>query len=138
MRLEKSYNWWLSLGALALVLFFLTCIRHLRRLGISDGLQPYVFDGTIQHKVGELFLWIPFYFIGLATFHKTKSELEQMIYRFAPLMFLGGVLNLISWFSLKSVVIWHPFCWVVFFWGLFAVPLCKWLFLPRAKADQTA
>ncbi|MEM8906315.1 MAG: hypothetical protein AAGD05_00600 [Bacteroidota bacterium] len=130
--MKLTHRQWLILGGLALFAFLLTCIRPIRALGFSNGWLPFLLDGTLQHKLGEVLLWIPFYYIGLSTFHQTQSDLLQRILSFRWSMLLGGILNLIAWWSLRHDVWWHLFCWVIFFWGLFAVPLCKRLFLPRA------
>lgn len=132
MKKKLGFYHWVKMGFVGLFIFMLTCIRPIREIGFSSGFQPFLYDGTMQHKVGELFLWIPFFYIGLSTFNLDRTALLQLIERCRWPMFLGGLLNLISWFSLKGVVWWHPFCWVIFLWGVFAVPLCKHLFLPRA------
>ena len=138
MKKANGYYFWLGLGVLSLFIFALTCIRPIRAIGFSNGILPFLLDGKIQHKIGELLLWIPFFYIGLSTFDLNRSELLQLIDRYRWPMFFGGLLNLISWFSLKDQAWWHPFCWFIFFWGLFAVPVCKRLFLPRAKVDSPA
>ncbi len=132
-KVDNAYYIWLGAGILAMLIFALTCIRPIQRIGFSDGFLPFLYDGTIQHKIGELFLWIPFFYIGLNTFSKNRAELNALIERYRWSMMFGGFLNLVAWFSLKDVMWWHPFCWVVFFWGLFAVPLCRFLFLERLR-----
>ena len=87
----------------------------------------------MQHKIGEIFLVIPFFFIFLGTYTKNKESLNKMINWSALPMFIGGSMNLYAWFELKDLVLWHPFCFVVFAWGLLAVPICRKYFLPMAK-----
>jgi len=124
---------WSFLGILGALIFLYTCIRPVRVIGFDSGWLPFLLDGTLQHKLGEVFLWVPFFFAGLFTYTKSQLELNQFIERWKYPMMLGGILNLISWFDLKDDVWWHPFCWVVLFWGIFGAWLCRKLFLPRAS-----
>ena len=130
---EKKYLFWRKFGITVFTIFTLTCIRIIYNIGFSQGIFAILSEPRIMHKIGELFLIVPFYFIYLYTYTHPRKRINQMITWSAIPMFIGGSMNAYAWFELKDMVFWHPFCWILFLWGLFAVPISKKFFLPLAK-----
>jgi len=130
---QKIYRRWSILGWVVFLIFVMTCIRAMNMVGFENGFLPFWKDPRMQHKIGEFILVAPFFFIFLASFTKDKRTVNQMINWSALPMIIGGSMNLYSWFGLKDHVFWHPFCLVIFVWGLLAVPICKKYFLARAR-----
>jgi len=124
MKENKFILWWkvCSIGIVVLgigwMLFEL--IRVSWRITEDSGIGSVFIDGIVLHKIGELLVAAPFV-VGLFLpmfWNKDGEEMERILNTVRILMLVGGVLNGIAWLSLRYIVDWHPWCLVIFCWGL--------------------
>jgi len=111
-------------GKVVLVLFLISIVRILVTMDYSE---PYGY-WILIHKLGEVFLFVPFYRAGMLSFHEGERKVMRYLNRWQYVMLFGGVLNLLAGDGLKGIVWWDWFCSVVFILGVIAQPLGKWLF----------
>jgi len=124
----KAYALAKKIAKIVLVLFLLSIIRILITMDYSE---PYGY-WILLHKLGEVFLFIPFYRTGMLwLYDERERKILRYLNRWQYVMLLGGVLNLLAGEGLKGVVWWDWFCSVIFIFGVISQPLGKWLFTRR-------
>lgn len=91
----------------------------------TSGYAGLLYDGVVQHKIGELLVMFPVLVIMLSAGKHTPERLSHFVGRLAPMMWAGGLLNGLAWLTLRREVDWHSWCLLLLVAGLSAPTLLR-------------
>jgi len=126
------YYAWIVLGLFFAWSFIKLAIPKIREVREQKDWKKWFTESSITHKVAELFIWIPSFFIVLLAFYEPKKSVELLIDYTDELMILGGVLGFYSFFDARKKYWWaYPFL-IICLWGIFGGWLARHYILPFA------
>ncbi len=126
------YYAWIALGVFFLWSFVKLAIPKIKEVKAMKDWKKWFTESSITHKVAELFIWIPSFFIILWTFYESKNEILQLIDYTDELMIIGGVLAFYSFFDARNKYWWaYPFL-IIGLWGIFGGWLARNFLIPLA------
>ena len=117
-------NFWIItvVGIVAFGWMIAELVRAVLEVGNQAGVQAVFWDGVVQHKVGELMVGVPFVAILALANLWPKERVRVWIRRTVVLMVIGGLLNVIAWYSLRDRIAATDFlrlwCLTIFAFGL--------------------
>ncbi len=126
-----NFGFLLVVGIIAFGWLIAELLRIFFEVKSQSGLSAVVFDGVIQHKIGELMVAVPFFAVLALSNLWSREKLSFFIRRTRFVMITGGLLNALAWYTLREKVgadsflrIW---CLVIFVFGLVGSWLLSWM-----------
>jgi Na+-transporting methylmalonyl-CoA/oxaloacetate decarboxylase beta subunit len=135
---KRAVNFWL-IFVVALIAFTWMSVELFRvffEVKSQSGLSAVLFDGVMQHKIGELMVGIPFVAVLALSNLWAREKVLSLIRQTQFVMIMGGLLNALAWYSLREKVEADSFlriwCLVIFVFGLIGSWLLSWM-ISRTK-----
>ena len=123
---------WLTFGIFSLYTFIKLAIPKIKEVHAIGKKRAWFLDSRITHKVAELMIWIPFFFIILWTINYPAGTILYFIDYTEPIMVAGGILAGYSYFDAKGKYWWAHAMWLLMIWGIFGAWMAKNWVLPWA------
>jgi len=123
---------WLFFGLFALYTFVKLAIPKIKEVHSIGKKRAWFLDSRITHKVAELLIWIPFFFIILWTIKYPAGTILYFIDYTEGIMAFGGLLAGYSYFDARGKYWWANVIWLLFIWGIFGGWLARNWVLPWA------
>lgn len=124
-------------GTIAFVWLFAELGRALLEVVDRSGFSSIPFDGVVQHKAGEIMVGAPLFLVALFGYVRSKENLFAFANRMQIVMIVGGLLNGIAWYSLRTREsldsFFRTWCLILLVVGLFGSQIAGWLI---AKSKQ--
>lgn len=126
------YYAWMAFGLFFLWSFIKLAIPKIKEVHQMNDWKKWFTESTITHKVAELCIWVPSFFIILWTFYESKINILSLIDYTEEIMIIGGLLGFYSFFDARTKYWWaYPFL-VISLWGIFGGRLARNFILPFA------
>ncbi len=110
---------WILFGISMLLLFIKLAIPKIQEVRAMDSTKAWFTESSITHKVAELFIWIPFYFIILWCINGYTDSALKLVDWSEEWMLLGGILGFYSFIDARKKYWWaYPFL-LICLWGVF-------------------
>lgn len=123
---------WSLFGIFALFTFVKMAIPKIKEVHAVGKRTTWFVDSRITHKVAELFIWIPFFFIILFSCYKPADAILPFVDKTEAIMIIGGVLAGYSFFDARGKYWWANVIWLLALWGIFGGWLARNVVLPFA------
>lgn len=72
----------------------------------NDGVAGFIAHATFQHKLGELFIFLPLFVAAMLAEGRSWAAARHWLWRTWPATILGSALNLLAWMN-SSALPWH-------------------------------
>ncbi|NNE28768.1 MAG: hypothetical protein HKN16_03990 [Saprospiraceae bacterium] len=123
---------WVAFGIWACYQFIVMAIPKVEEVHKLGKKRAWLLDSRISHKMAELLIWIPFYFIVLWVINHPEQEVLPLIEGSEMFMVAGGLLAAFSWFDAKGKYWWANVIWLLAAWGIFGGWIARNWILPFA------
>ena len=122
---------WIVLGIYFLWLFIKLAIPKIKEVHAMNDNYAWFKESTITHKVSELLIWVPSFFLILFSFYRPTSFLLNFLDYTEEIMFIGGIIGLYSIIDAVKKGHWwaYPFILIALM-GIFAGWLGRNMFIP--------
>lgn len=121
------YYLWVLFGLSMLWLFIKLAIPKIKEVRAMDSTKAWFTESSITHKVAELFIWIPSYFIILWCLGGHSESALNLLDWTDEWMIFGGVMGFYSFFDARTKYWWaYPFL-LICLWGIFGGPLGRFV-----------
>lgn len=121
----------LIIGFVGFGIMFYELVKVFTGVVNNEGVRFVPLDGVIQHKVGELMIFVSFFSILLFSKIWTKERVFALADKIKFVMLIGGILNGLAWLTVSDKLAWsHSFrlwCLFLLIFGQIAAPIAKWL-----------
>ena len=129
---EVMYYTWIAIGVLFLWSFVKLAIPKIKEVRQQEDWKKWFTESIITHKVAELCIWVPSFFIILWAFYESKNSMLSLIDHTDEIMMFGGILGFYSFFDARKKYWWaYPFL-IICLWGIFGGWLARNYILPFA------
>lgn len=125
---------WIIFGIAMALLFIKLAIPKIKDVRALNDPWAWITDSRMSHKLAELMIWIPFYFIILWSLYEATGEVAQFIDKTEWLMIIGGILAAYSFFDARGKYWWAYAMWGMMIWGLFGPWFGRTYVLPYLSA----
>lgn len=116
-------------------------MRAMLEVERTRGYTELLFDGVVQHKVGELLIMFPILCVLLALNRRSEEQMMRAIDGVRWMILAGGVLNGIAWLSLADRAVPTSFlrvwCSVLLVFSIFAPRVLKLIVAQEKAASRT-
>ena len=116
---------WSVFGVIALGLFIKMAIPKVKEAMAKKDSSVWWKDSVLTHKVAELLIWIPFYFVILWSLYEPPTEVQSFVDRTDWVMIIGGLIAFYSFFDARKKYWWAYPILILALWGI----LGPWLSL---------